>query len=176
MSKAHEKVESVQLLRAVAAGVVAIAHGAFAFADGVGSGLGVPNIGAYPAQIGVALFFIVSGYVMVVSSRNLFGRTGATRTFWTRRAVRILRDANLAARRSAQSLLGSRRGRVQDTLRTTARYRAVQMVREIRLTKPMSTCHSLRVAADAGECFGRGATFIRACTRRQAPTAPLYAG
>ncbi len=90
MSRAHEKVESVQLLRAVAAGVVAIAHGAFAFADGVGSGLGIPNIGAYPAQIGVAMFFVVSGYVMVVSSRNLFARAGAARTFWTRRAVRIL--------------------------------------------------------------------------------------
>ena len=90
MHRTHDKVESVQLLRAVAAGVVAIAHGAFAFADGVGPGLGIPNIGAYPAQIGVALFFIVSGYVMVVSSRHLFAEAGATRIFWTRRAVRVL--------------------------------------------------------------------------------------
>lgn len=90
MPSPHAKVESVQVLRALAAGVVAIAHGAFAFADHIGPGLGISGLGGYPAQIAVALFFIVSGYVMVVSSRNLFAKAGATRTFWTRRAVRVL--------------------------------------------------------------------------------------
>ncbi len=84
------RIASIQLLRALAALTVAAGHIAFAFAEHIGSGLGlVPTDGA-AGQIAVMLFFIVSGYVMVVSSKPLFGRPGARRAFWTRRIIRIM--------------------------------------------------------------------------------------
>jgi peptidoglycan/LPS O-acetylase OafA/YrhL len=84
------KLASVQLLRALAAGYVALAHLALGFADHIGSGLGWRPDSTRAGQIAVALFFVVSGYIMVISSRHLFGRRDARRIFWTRRAVRIL--------------------------------------------------------------------------------------
>lgn len=90
MDQADGKISAIQLLRAIAAGVVAVLHIAFAFADHIGDGLGLPPVGSHAPQSAVALFFIVSGYIMVISSRRLFGTAGATRLFWIRRCVRIL--------------------------------------------------------------------------------------
>lgn len=84
------KIAAIQLLRALAALTVAAAHIAFAFADHLGSGLGIGRGDGGAGQIAVMLFFVVSGYVMVVSSRSLFGQTGARRLFWTRRVFRIM--------------------------------------------------------------------------------------
>ncbi len=90
MSGQNGKIVSIQLLRALAAGIVAVIHIAFAYADHIGPGLGISDIGSQPAQTAVAVFFVISGYVMFVSSRNLPASPAATRTFWTRRCVRIL--------------------------------------------------------------------------------------
>ena len=86
------KVEAIQLLRAVAAATVALSHLTFAFADHIGPGLelGGPDRRSAAGQIAVALFFIVSGYVMVVAAGPLFGQPDAVKTFWMRRLVRIL--------------------------------------------------------------------------------------
>jgi exopolysaccharide production protein ExoZ len=86
------KVAVIQLLRALAALTVAAVHLAFAFAEYLGPGLGIGTAfrGELPGQIAVMLFFVISGYVMVVSSRSLFGRPGARRMFWTRRVIRIM--------------------------------------------------------------------------------------
>ena len=84
------KIVAIQLLRALAALTVAAGHIAFAFADHLGGGLGLAPSGDQAGQVAVMLFFIVSGYVMVVSSRGLFGQPGARRQFWTRRLIRIM--------------------------------------------------------------------------------------
>jgi peptidoglycan/LPS O-acetylase OafA/YrhL len=86
------KVVSIQLLRAIAAVVVAAAHVAFGFADHLGPGLGLPAEwrGEREAQGAVMLFFIVSGYVMVESSQGRFGTPGARGHFWRRRFIRIM--------------------------------------------------------------------------------------
>lgn len=87
------RVISIQLLRFVAALLVATLHQAFAFADYMGTGLGIAMLFKPATQAGniaVCVFFVVSGYIMVVSSRQMFGMTGARRVFWTRRLVRIL--------------------------------------------------------------------------------------
>lgn len=84
------RIASIQLLRALAALTVAAGHIAFAFAEHIGSGLGFAPTDGAAGQIAVMLFFIVSGYVMVVSSKALFGRPGARRAFWTRRLIRIM--------------------------------------------------------------------------------------
>lgn len=90
MDRQEGKIAAVQLLRAVAAGVVAVYHTAFAYADHIGSGLGLARGNGHAGQVAVALFFVVSGYIMVVSSRRLFAAPSATRVFWTRRCIRIL--------------------------------------------------------------------------------------
>lgn len=87
---ADGKIVSIQLLRALAAAIVAVLHLAFAFADHVGSGLGLERRSGPAGQLAVLLFFIVSGYVMVVASRSHFGQPGARRTFWLRRIFRIM--------------------------------------------------------------------------------------
>lgn len=84
------KIVAIQLLRALAALTVAAGHIAFAFADHLGEGLGFPVDDGRAGQSAVMLFFVVSGYVMVVSSEGLFARQGARRAFWTRRFIRIM--------------------------------------------------------------------------------------
>ncbi|MGB7371030.1 acyltransferase family protein [Erythrobacter sp.] len=86
----ESKVESIQLGRGLAASIVAVSHIAFGYADHIGPGLGVANCVALPAQAAVCLFFIISGYVMVISSHRLYGKDNALRVFLIRRAVRIL--------------------------------------------------------------------------------------
>jgi exopolysaccharide production protein ExoZ len=94
------KILSIQLLRGLAAGTVALAHLAYAYADHVGPGLGLPASDGQAAQAAVALFFLISGYIMVVSSAPLFGAAGAARRFWLRRAIRIAPPYWLATSRA----------------------------------------------------------------------------
>ena len=77
----------VHLLRAVAALAVMFAH-AHSSALVMGIGNYVPDfpIGA----AGVDLFFVISGFVMVVASADLFGRRGAPLYFFLRRLARIV--------------------------------------------------------------------------------------
>lgn len=87
-----QRTESIQALRALAALTVALVHltGGYArFID--------PRLAGFPvekasqlAEAAVALFFMISGCVMVLSSAPLAGSARGTLTFWWRRAVRIL--------------------------------------------------------------------------------------
>ncbi len=83
-------IAAIQLLRALAALTVAVGHIAFAFADHLGGGLGIGREDGGAGQIAVMLFFVVSGYVMVVSSRAMFGQSSARRVCWARRVIRIM--------------------------------------------------------------------------------------
>jgi peptidoglycan/LPS O-acetylase OafA/YrhL len=85
------RIAAIQLLRALAALTVAAGHIAFAFADHLPGGLGIaPEADGRSGQVAVMLFFVISGYVMVVSSEALFGRAGARWIFWRRRLVRVM--------------------------------------------------------------------------------------
>jgi exopolysaccharide production protein ExoZ len=84
------KIAAIQLLRAVAAATVAVLHIAFAFADHIAGGLGLPPDDGPAGQMAVMLFFIVSGYVMVIAARGSFGQGGAALEFWQRRFIRIM--------------------------------------------------------------------------------------
>jgi exopolysaccharide production protein ExoZ len=66
----------IQALRAIAAGGVLVSH-CFFPAFGIGSA-------------GVDLFFVISGFVMVISSTALFGRPSSIREFAIRRITRIV--------------------------------------------------------------------------------------
>lgn len=89
-ASAARRIAAIQLLRAAAAGFVAAAHLALGFADHVGAGFAWAPDTNRGGQIAVAVFFVVSGNVMVIAARPLFGEPHARRIFWTRRAVRIL--------------------------------------------------------------------------------------
>ncbi|MFO6447977.1 acyltransferase family protein [Erythrobacter sp. NE805] len=84
------KILAIQLLRFLAAGIVAYAHVAFAYAVLLARERGLPFDAPTLALSRVALFFLVSGAVMVVASGRLFEAPGSWRTFLARRLNRIL--------------------------------------------------------------------------------------
>lgn len=84
------KIDSIQHLRALAAGVVVLGHA---------MGFSVVLCGAttchflrpdWPTGAGVDLFFLISGFIMVLSSARLFGSPLGWRDFLLRRGVRII--------------------------------------------------------------------------------------
>lgn len=75
------------MVAALAVVFLHVAHDAQTIGERTGSGF-VPPWG--PFDVGVDLFFVISGFVMVVSSRRLFGQNSAARTFFARRFARIV--------------------------------------------------------------------------------------
>ena len=84
------KVASIQALRAIAALTVAVVHLAGGFARHIDSRLAWLPPGDQLAQAAVAVFFVVSRCVMVLSSDRLFGSRRGVPVFWWRRAARVL--------------------------------------------------------------------------------------
>ena len=60
------------------------------FANWITPGLGIGRAHPFVSEVAVALFFVVSGYVMVVTSKPLFGTRGGPLAFWKRRLIRIM--------------------------------------------------------------------------------------
>lgn len=89
-SQQSDRVQSIQLLRILAALAVAVVHQLYGFANSIGDGLPLPPSHGQLAQAAVCAFFLVSGYVMVVSSERLFGTANGRSIFWTRRFVRVV--------------------------------------------------------------------------------------
>lgn len=87
---ADTKIHSIQLLRGLAALSVAVVHLWFGFASYVDRRDAAPPWSDTLSQAAVAAFFVISGAVMVISSRQLFGSARGTVRFWRRRAVRVL--------------------------------------------------------------------------------------
>lgn len=77
---------SVQLLRAIAAAAVVFEH---AQAEAGQSVTGFQHIN-FDFGIGVDIFFIISGFVMWLSSAHLFGQPGGTLTFLKKRFQRVV--------------------------------------------------------------------------------------
>jgi exopolysaccharide production protein ExoZ len=78
--------EGIQALRFVAALLVVVTHATFYVSERLIQGYPVWASGA----AGVDVFFVISGFVMVVSSRGLIGRSDAARTFLLRRVSRVV--------------------------------------------------------------------------------------
>jgi exopolysaccharide production protein ExoZ len=79
---------SVQALRAIAALAVALGH--FDIVRLMLIGRASESTPIYPLVSGVDLFFVISGFVMVYSSEDLFGAKGGSFSFLTRRIARIV--------------------------------------------------------------------------------------
>ena len=80
------QIETLQLLRAVAALMVVISH---IITEAGNRGIVFPNVPALRWEAGVDLFFVISGFIMVYSSDRLYGADKARTTFWKKRIIRI---------------------------------------------------------------------------------------
>ena len=86
-----DRLASIQFLRAVAALSVARAHIDRDARDlAAQGGWNYVNAWPLPLDAGVDLFFVISGFVMVYASQNLFGKPRAPLIFFARRLARIV--------------------------------------------------------------------------------------
>ncbi|MFJ5370384.1 acyltransferase family protein, partial [Bosea sp. CER48] len=86
-----QPIHSIQVLRALAAFMVAIHHvQPDAAILAARAGLSFSRSDVLPWMAGVDIFFVVSGFIMVHASQDLFGRSGAWREFLKRRLARIV--------------------------------------------------------------------------------------
>jgi exopolysaccharide production protein ExoZ len=84
------KLPNIQILRAVAALIVVIYHCAIETTTVCGAtGTGCKYV-FWPGGYGVALFFVISGFIMVATSWNSFNIPGASFNFIKRRILRIV--------------------------------------------------------------------------------------
>jgi peptidoglycan/LPS O-acetylase OafA/YrhL len=82
-----ERFAGIQVLRFVAALLVVVCHSTLGVSERMAYlGTGVWEKGG----IGVSIFFVISGFVIVMSSRSLQGRTDGWREFARRRLIRIV--------------------------------------------------------------------------------------
>jgi exopolysaccharide production protein ExoZ len=79
---------TIQALRAVAALLVVLLHAFETWGERVDPA--APGVGWENGAAGVDVFFVISGFVMVISSRRLVDRAGAALTFLRHRLVRIV--------------------------------------------------------------------------------------
>jgi peptidoglycan/LPS O-acetylase OafA/YrhL len=84
------QIGAIQILRAIAALMVVLGHAQNdALVEALRTIGGFNRSTLFPWGSGVDLFFVISGFVMVYSSRKLFG-AGGGRTFVIRRLIRIV--------------------------------------------------------------------------------------
>lgn len=81
-----EKFVTVQFFRFLAAFIVIIYHATYYTADRLDKGLNQYQTG----HNGVVLFFVISGFVMIISSEKLIGKNDGWRIFMMRRLLRIV--------------------------------------------------------------------------------------
>jgi exopolysaccharide production protein ExoZ len=79
---------TIQALRAIAALLVVLYHAFDMWGERVD--VSAPGVGWNNGAAGVDIFFVISGFVMVVSSRRLVGQPSAWLTFLRHRIVRIV--------------------------------------------------------------------------------------
>jgi exopolysaccharide production protein ExoZ len=87
-TSSHERLASIQMLRAAAAMGVVFAHLTESYRAVFNAEDAVWDF--YYGNFGVDLFFVISGFVMVYASESLFGQPGASRKFAIRRLIRIV--------------------------------------------------------------------------------------
>ncbi len=88
--KSPGKLDSVQVMRAMAALAVCFSHILHEISLHMQPGKAFEIFRVVPWEMGVDLFFIISGFIMMYTSRNKFGNAGAPREFIIRRLLRIV--------------------------------------------------------------------------------------
>lgn len=88
--KPTAKLETIQLLRAIAVMAVLISHVANELKNMLGDRMISFDLWLFPGNFGVDLFFVISGFIMVYTAQNHFGKPGAAINFLRRRIIRIV--------------------------------------------------------------------------------------
>ncbi|MGE3148563.1 MAG: acyltransferase family protein [Pseudorhodoplanes sp.] len=83
-----ETIDSIQVLRALAALGVAATHYGLFYSYAAGDPRAFTMLAA--GEAGVDLFFVISGFIMVYASQPLYGAPHASGTFFARRLIRIV--------------------------------------------------------------------------------------
>lgn len=85
-----DKMQSIQLLRALAVVAVIISHISHELKNLLANKLTTFDDKLFPGDFGVDLFFVISGFIMLYTTQNSFGRAGETYSFLRRRVLRIV--------------------------------------------------------------------------------------
>lgn len=86
MGNRNEKMLLIQVLRGFAAIIVLLHHGVSIMAN---DKLHIPNTVLSAGWVGVDLFFVLSGFIIFYTSRELFGKKQKLKSFLLKRFVRI---------------------------------------------------------------------------------------
>ena len=110
-SRSGERLPWVQVLRGVAALLVLAGHAQGVLLEAAArQGVALQRWPLPPGGFGVDLFFCISGFIMVLASRPLYGQPGAAGAFLRRRALRLVPLYWLATGLSVLALLLGRHG------------------------------------------------------------------
>ncbi len=90
MAVERSKLDTIQVLRAIAVAAVVLSHSFHELAQLFEGKVAGFQEKAFPGDFGVDLFFVISGFIMVFVSYNAFGTPGASVRFALRRIVRIV--------------------------------------------------------------------------------------
>ncbi|SMD20708.1 acyltransferase [Rhizobium sp. RU36D] len=84
-----ERLEGIQALRGIAAIFVVVDHAISALIQKAGLDPGYETFAWSLGNVGVAVFFVISGFIMIHTADLEFGAHGAPRRFFTRRLWRV---------------------------------------------------------------------------------------
>lgn len=86
-----QRILALQILRAVAATMIVLLHAQSMIEQhAVSHGYRFTRFSLLPFGAGVDLFFVISGFVVVYASKDVFSKPGGTREFIRRRIIRIV--------------------------------------------------------------------------------------
>jgi exopolysaccharide production protein ExoZ len=85
----NRRLDAVQGLRALAALLVVVAHSILSLVEKAGLDPAYQRYGWTSGELGVRIFFAVSGFIMVYTSSSYFSQSGASQTFLRKRFFRV---------------------------------------------------------------------------------------
>jgi exopolysaccharide production protein ExoZ len=84
------KLPALQILRGIAASLVVLDHSVLRHAEWNDYPSAVTVAAQYSGTLGVAVFFVISGYIMIHTAGSQFGHPGAATAFLRKRIIRIV--------------------------------------------------------------------------------------
>ena len=86
----NRRLDAVQGLRALAALLVVVAHSILSLIEKSGLSPAYEKYGLSSGALGVRIFFVISGFIMVYTSFANFAKDGASQNFFRKRLLRVL--------------------------------------------------------------------------------------
>jgi exopolysaccharide production protein ExoZ len=86
----NQRLDAVQGLRALAALLVVVAHSILSLIEKSGLNPAYEKYGLSSGALGVRIFFVISGFIMVYTSFANFAKDGASQNFFRKRLLRVL--------------------------------------------------------------------------------------